>query len=283
MAEPQDFPVWDATQPVQTLMLMYQWAVDRAQERIQWYEDKGEPRKFLSQVLRIVAISLTAAGALCPLLDATGVFLSKQSGVDSIVLGKWGYVFIAVAAGIIGFDRYFGLSTGWMRFIVTQLSLERSLQEFHYDWAMLLAQQQETSQKLNSTVLLQRLKDFSLQVESLVKQETDAWVMEFQSNVAELETVLKTEAKTRKPGSIKVSVTNAKDFEKVTIRLNDSNIRELAGVSEGLIETVPPGRYEVTAVAKKNDKEYKDSKVVEVQPEAMTSVEITLHPWPVNQ
>ena len=161
MPERIQFPIWDTAEPEESLMLMHQWAVDRAHGRIKWYESRSKKRKTLSQWLRIIVIFNAAAGALCPLIDATGVFLSKQPGVDSFTLGKWGYVFIALAAAIAGFDRYFGLSTGWMRFIVTQLSLERILQEFHYDWASLLAQQQEGQVKSN-TPLLQRVKDFSL-------------------------------------------------------------------------------------------------------------------------
>ena len=113
-------------------------------------------------------------------------------------------------------------------------------------------------------------------MENLVKQETDAWVQEFQSNLAELEKVLKTEVETRKLGSIKVTVTNAGDFEKVSIRLNGSPIKELVGVTEGLIEAVPPRRYEVVAVGTWDNNEVKESQVIEVQPNAMVTVEMTL-------
>lgn len=273
MVEQDHFPVWNATKPDESLILMHQWAVKKAHERINWYKDNSKTKRILSVLLRIIVIFFVAAGGLCPLIDATGVF--KQVGLDSFTLGKWGYVSMAFAAAIVGFDKFFGLSTGWMRFIVTQLSLERVLQEFHYDWAFLLAQQQEQQVKTNIP-LLKRAKDFTLRVEDLVKQETDAWVQEFQSDIAELTKVLKTEVETRKPGSIRVTVTNAKNFERVAIRLNDNQIKELIGVTEGLIEAVPPGRYEVTAVGKKDNRECKDSKVIEVQPNAMASVEITL-------
>jgi hypothetical protein len=226
-------------------------------------------------LLRIIVIFFAAVGGLCPLIDATGVFITKQPGIDSFTLGKWGYVFIALAAAIVGFDKFFGLSTGWMRFIVTQLSLERVLQEFHYDWAFLLTQQQEQHLETNIP-LLHRAKDFTLKVEDLVRQETDAWVQEFQSGMVELAKILKTEVETRKLGSIKVTVPNAKDFERVSIRLDDNQMKELIGVTEGLIEAVPPGRYEVTAVGKKGNREWKNSKIIEVKPSAMAPVEITL-------
>lgn len=113
-------------------------------------------------------------------------------------------------------------------------------------------------------------------MDNLVKQETDAWVFEFQSNFAELYKVLRTDIETKKLGSIKVTVTNAKDFEKVSIRLNDSPMKELFGVTEGLIEAVPPRQYEVMAAGTKENIEFKESNVIEVQPNAMASIEMTL-------
>lgn len=266
MPNDSDFPDWDPGDPAKSLALLYKWTVKTTESRIAWYDHSRKPKRAGSQWLRVFSILFAAIGALCPLVDAT-----KIVG-DKILLGQWGYVSIALAAAIVGYDKYFGLSTGWMRYIVTQLSLEKALKEFQYDWIILYAQQ------ANISTLLQRIKDFSLQVESLVRQETDAWVLEFQSNVAELEKVLKTEVETRKPGNIKITVTNAADFDAVAIKLNDNPVKELIGITEGLIDTVPPKRYEVTAIGKKGNKESKGSKVIEVQPNSMTSVEITLPP-----
>ena len=264
MANDNEFPDWDPSDPTQSLTLLYKWTVKTTETRIAWYDQSRKPKRAGSQWLRVFSILFAAIGALCPLIDATKIF------GDEILLGQWGYVSIALAAAIVGYDKYFGLSTGWMRYIVTQLSLEKALKEFQYDWIILNAQQSNTS------ALLRRIKDFSLQVESLVRQETDAWVLEFESSVAQLEKVLKTEGETRKPGLIKMTVTNATDFDTVTIKLNDNPVKELIGVTEGLIDSVPPKRYEVTAIGRKDNKESKGSKVIEVQANSMTSVEITL-------
>ena len=122
------------------------------------------------------------------------------------------------------------------------------------------------------------IKDFSLQVENLVKQETDAWILEFQSSISELEKTLKTEVETRKPGSIKVVVTNARDFDRVTIQLDDNQVKEFVDVTEGVVGTIYPGSYEVVAIRKKDGRETKGSKVVEVLPSSMASAELTLPP-----
>ena len=264
MADDNGFPDWDPSDTAKSLALLYKWTVKTAEGRVAWYDQSRKPKRAGSQWLRVFSIFFAAVGALCPLIDAT-----KIVG-DKILLGQWGYVSIALAAAIVGYDKYFGLSTGWMRYIVTQLSLEKALKEFQYDWVFLNAQ------GANTPTLLQRIKDFSLQIEGLVKQETDAWVLEFQSNVAELEKMLKTEVEAREPGNIKITVPNAVDFDAVAIRLNDTPAKELMGVTEGLIDSVPPKRYEVTAIGRKGGKESKGSKVIEVQPNSMATVEITL-------
>jgi hypothetical protein len=274
-------PKWEATQQEESLHAVYQWAIQNAESQIRWYADHKRSKRLGSQVIRAGAIFFAALGALCPLLDATGFLQATSQGQAASggnTFAQWGYVLFAIAAAIVGFDRYFGLSTGWMRYIVTQMALEKALKEFQHDWLIMRAQakEQKAAKAMNALTQLQKVRDFTSQVESLVKQETDAWVLEFQNNISQLEKVLKTEAEARKPGSIKVNVGNASDFDRVFIRLNDSPRKELVGVTEGLIEAVPPGQYEVTVIGKKGAKESKISRVVEVQPNVVASVDVSL-------
>ncbi|CAN5822918.1 hypothetical protein BH20ACI4_BH20ACI4_03490 [soil metagenome] len=270
------FPVWNKQNTDESLTQIYDWAVRVANDNITWYERKKKPRRLWSQSLRALSIIFAAAGALCPLLDATGIFggQSPNDVQNRLILAHWGYVFLAVAASVAGFDYYFGHSSGWMRFIVTQISIERALKEFQYDWVILKVQQENNPS--NTPIFLQRAKDFTLQIENLIKQETDTWVAEFQTNISQLEKVLKTETEARKTGSIKVTIKNCADFEKVEIRLNDNPVKELEGVNETVINTVAPGRYEVSVIGKKAGKETKANKVIEVQAGAMASAEFTL-------
>jgi len=274
MAEINPFPGWNKEKSQESLDALYHWAVQTATNHIEWYDRKKKPRRIWSQALRFLSIIFAAIGALCPLIDATGILGSPSDTQNRLILAQWGYVFLALAASIVGFDYYFGHSSGWMRFIVTQISIERALKEFQYDWLILKVQQENNPS--NTPIFVQRAKDFTLQIENIIKQETDAWVTEFQTNISQLEKVLKTEIEARKPGSIKVTVKNCADFDKISIRLNDNLVRELDGVSEGIINTISPGRYEITVIGIKDGKETKASKVVEVQAGAMASAEFSL-------
>ncbi len=195
MTDKNPFPVWNKAQPQQSLEAVYSWAVKNAEQSIAYYMVKKKPNRTLSRGLRFFSIFFVAVGALCPLIDATKV-VEKYVSPD-ISLAQWGYVFLAVSAAIVGFDYYFGHSSGWMRYIVTEIAVSRLLKEFQIDWAILEVEQTKNSTETKMLVFLERAKTFTLQIENLVKQETDSWVTEFQANIAQLEKVLKTETKGR--------------------------------------------------------------------------------------
>lgn len=68
-----EFPQWDAHKPTESLTLVYQWAIQKAQEQIKWYESKRRSKRAGSQWLRTLSIFFAAIGALCPLIDATKI------------------------------------------------------------------------------------------------------------------------------------------------------------------------------------------------------------------
>jgi peptide chain release factor 2 len=98
------------------LAKLYRYAEGRAIEATDWYLQDKRGKRIWSRGLRLLAILLVTAGALQPLLDAAAPGPSRTA---------WGYVLLALAAACIGFDRFFGLSSGWMRSMTTAQSLER--------------------------------------------------------------------------------------------------------------------------------------------------------------
>jgi hypothetical protein len=178
MPNSNPFPGWDATQdPAVCLNRLYDWATKETEDMISWYSQHRLPRKFGSQLIRALVILFAALGALCPFLDATKVI--------KMDLGQWGYVCFGMAAAIFLFDKFFGLSSGWMRFMVTSLQIERALKEFQFDWIEL------NIKKATPQEFADQLKTFALSVNSLVQQETAAWVGEFKTNIEALDKLIK--------------------------------------------------------------------------------------------
>ena len=171
------------------LAKLYRYAEGRAIEATDWYLQDKRGKRIWSRGLRLLAILLVTAGALQPLLDAAAPGPSRTA---------WGYVLLAMAAACIGFDRFFGLSSGWMRSMTTAQALERRLGQLQYDWAAECARSAsrtvDPKQVQNRLALL---RVFSDDMAALLQQETASWVLEFQSNLLRLE-----RSNTTRPGSV---------------------------------------------------------------------------------
>lgn len=261
----EGFPEWNSDDQPASVKALYQWVVRNTQKQIQWYDGRRTPRRLIAQGVRGVALLLAMSGALCPLAaPAMNKYWQSQ-------LPTMGYVFLAIGAAFATFDRYYGFSSSWMRFASTQLSLEILLREFQFDWIL------SQSQAFSAGTSIQKLKEFAGKVDSIVKQETDAWINDFKKNIDELEKMLKTGAEERKPGAIKLTVPNARDFQRISISVNGAFSKEMEGVTETLLDTIPPGRHEISLSAvDKAGIEHREAKVVAVTANTTTAIELSV-------
>ena len=166
--------------PEAALALLYRHAEARAIDAVDWYLEDKRGKRAWSRGLRVVAILLVIAGGLQPVLDAAGPGRGEPA---------WGYVLLALAAACVGFDRFFGLSSGWMRNITTAQALRRRLELLQYDWAVECAK--AATRTVDGKQVLTRvglLRAFADDAAVLMQQETSEWVTEFQSNLVQLET-----------------------------------------------------------------------------------------------
>lgn len=164
-----------------------------AQKQIDWYQAKLERKAAISTALRFTTILLFVAGGLVPLVKA--ILTTETVRRLPFDFGQVGYLLLAVAAGCVAMDRFFGYSTGWIRYITTALALEKSLDEFRLEWARHIAKLRgaaPTAAELDQLILT--CETFSLAIRSQVEQETHAWVAEFESNLAQLERDLQARA-----------------------------------------------------------------------------------------
>ena len=200
---------WDGSNPAASLSNLYAATVAKARDQIEWYRMKVRPKRVGSQLCRLAAIVLLGLAALIPLLKAALSTAGIVPAGRMNIAFELGYVFAAIAAGVIAFDKYFGLSTGWIRYIQTQLALEGGLDELQYDWVALVARiQGQNPATEQCQAMIQRLRSFIVLVNSKTQQETEEWVMEFQANLADLEKAAKARVQEQKPGRVEVTVTN---------------------------------------------------------------------------
>ena len=84
------------------------------------------------------------------------------------------------------------LSNGWMRYVTTKMMIERALSDFRFEWMMMVAKlggQKPTTDQVQLTI--QRVKEFASTINNHVDQETQAWVSEFKTSIAEIEKTAK--------------------------------------------------------------------------------------------
>ena len=150
----------------------------RGLQAVSWYLSAKKPKAKRSRQLRLVAIGFTALGTLLPLIAAA------NRRVDA----RWGYVFLALAAACVGADRFFGYSSAWIRYMGSSAILEQDLAMFQIEWATLEAKWGggEPTEDMMAECLA-AIAAFIQQVLGQIRTETEAWMKEFTSNLAQLE------------------------------------------------------------------------------------------------
>jgi hypothetical protein len=170
----------------------------QALEAIEWYYEKKKSKNFWSRWLRFWAISLTLVGGLVPLLSAAGIVQAvlryynvKDPGTVQLVelrFNQFGYILIGLAAGCVAFDRFFGFSTNWMRYIGAAMRMETARIKFAFDWEYLVSPWKGNEPSAEEArKLLEVIQKFSLTIREVIEQETGAWILEFQTNLAQLD------------------------------------------------------------------------------------------------
>lgn len=167
--ETSDLPEFDWSRPEQALSLLYQYALDHARDAETWYTEKRRPKKNGGQALRVTAILLLGIAALIPILSEV-----VQDGGEPVIAPAWASVALVITATLIGFDRYFGFSIGWTRFMSAELSIARLRRSFEFEW-----QELQVEGRGDPLERLRLAKRFVSNVDQIVLDETNAWSAEF--------------------------------------------------------------------------------------------------------
>ncbi|MFF1693352.1 SLATT domain-containing protein [Streptomyces sp. NPDC058257] len=175
------FPLGDWSEPAARLDELYRWVERGALNTAEWYLSDRAWKRRGARLSRIgAAVGAVGAGVL-PLLDLAGAV----GGVAT-----WGFVSLLAGAACVGCDRFFGLTSGWMRDVATAQAVQRRLQVLQFDWASesvreVLGPTEGTASEAADRCL-GVLRRFSEDVTELVRAETADWMVEFRSGPAPL-------------------------------------------------------------------------------------------------
>lgn len=263
---------------------LFDYVEARAQEQIRWYWRKKVWKARMSWSLRFVVIVLSTLGALVPIIKAT--FPPITTSYD---FGQAGYLLIALAAGCVGLDRFFGYSSGWIRYVTTAMAIEKALEEYRMEWTRMTAKSGEHPPDADLVDgLIQLSKAFTLSVKVLVEQETKAWATEFQSNLAQLEADLKaradatqraakTQAEASRPGAISLTVDNGDQTDGgFSVSLDNKVVEESVLGSKCEILSVTPGLHRLGVGGTIGKQPALASEIVTVERGAILKVSLSL-------
>ncbi|MFK4187832.1 SLATT domain-containing protein [Streptomyces sparsogenes] len=175
------FPHGDWGEPAERLDELYQWVEEGALQVAKWYLADRVWKRRVARALRVGAAVMGVVGAILPLLDLNGV-LGGGAG--------WGCLVLLIAAACVGCDRFFGLTSGWMRDVATAQAVQRRLETLQFDWASESVREVLGPTEGTAAEAVERclavLRRFCEDISELVRTETAGWMVDFGSGSAPL-------------------------------------------------------------------------------------------------
>ncbi|GAA1432471.1 SLATT domain-containing protein [Streptomyces thermospinosisporus] len=173
------FPLGDWGEPAARLDELYRWVERGALETAAWYLADRVWKRRCARALRSGAAAGAVTGAALPLLDLAGAV----NGV-----APWGYLALLLGVACVAGDRFFGVTSGWMRDVATAQAVQRRLQALQFDWASecvreVLGPAEGTASEAAERCL-SVLRRFSEDITELVRVETAGWMVEFRTGSA---------------------------------------------------------------------------------------------------
>ncbi|MEU3854267.1 SLATT domain-containing protein [Streptomyces sp. NPDC029554] len=144
---------------------------------IDWYLARRRGPALWSRSLRALAALLGIVGTLTPLVHAAA---------PTAVQPEWGFVFLAGGAGCVLFDRIFGFSASWTRYIRTQLALQQLLKKAQSDWAQAYLRTTDSPSDKEQAALLGVIERLRTDAQRIIEDEGTAWVGYLADGVEEL-------------------------------------------------------------------------------------------------
>ena len=174
---------WDPSDRHESLSALYAWSEQQVLGVTEWYLHHKRSKARWSKLLRMASVAFVVVGAILPIV-------SLIVGTDRLS-GEWGYVALAIGAGVVLVDRGFGFTSSWTRYMTTLGAIERRTRTLQLEWnrelvALAVAPDDETTRHA-----IDMLRSFLDDVGEVVERETRAWALEFNAQSGELSELMR--------------------------------------------------------------------------------------------
>lgn len=163
----------------------------RINDSISWYTKNAKTRGRESRILRVAMIITGGLTVILPLLTTVdwmtpfrviGHVFSYTciSSIPTLHTAPWLGSLAAACTGLmLAYEKYYGHSEAWMRFIVAEQELRHLANRFSLNWLALKQQSAENSQ------FIKELQDIENAHSTIEKNETNKWVGSFKNALTE--------------------------------------------------------------------------------------------------
>jgi hypothetical protein len=172
----------DWSDPVSSLNTLFEKSFELIKFEIEYYYIARKSKKRLSALLRSGALLFGSLGILAPLAELADLYNSAS----------YGYLFLAAAGAFLTANNLFGGTSGHIRFVTTQLELEKKVNLGAIQWNKLKKKHHDTKDK--SKIEDEMFKFILATMEncySLVLNETSEWNKALKSAVEDYEKNMK--------------------------------------------------------------------------------------------
>ena len=178
--------------PVAAGFIAYARAV--AETAYEWYRLEKNRKGQRARLIRAFAIISIGASGLIPILSV--IFTDNGK---SFISPAWASVALAIGGILILFDRFFGFSTGWMRYIDAMLTIRSAVGEFDLETAQIRAGLPEPmDETATASAIALRCTALVREVNAVIQGESGKWDEEFSSALSKMDEQLR---KTEKNGA----------------------------------------------------------------------------------
>lgn len=254
---------WESSQRAESLRALVEHVVARADEATEWYLNAKWSKRAGAWTFRAGAIILTAAAGILPIVQQI------YTGPDGrpFIAPAWASVLVAIAVLLIAFDRFFGFSNGWMRYITAELAIKKAREAFELDWQAALASnggQPPTDEQVRAIIAM--IRAFADQINTVVTSETAKWIGEFQEALRQIDETTKTPVPVAQTGSLAITVDNGDTVDKLgwAVSLDGGALMPRKG-KMAAFSGLQTGEHVVRITAKKDSKDLSAEAVVQVR------------------
>lgn len=169
----------------EALLGSFNVVLEKANSSIRWYEVSIKDKRRGALTVRLGALFFGALATLTPIV--LSMLPSTFSTAHLSQLVALPTIFAASAAGLVILDRFFGFSSGWMRYLTTYLELQAKVETFEIAWAKHFTTLSAPVSDADFLRSLDLLGAFLGSITGAVESETREWIAGFKGALAEID------------------------------------------------------------------------------------------------